>query len=229
MKNTLKIFRTVLILLLLLVIAFSGYKIITIMSDYHDVAVVNDEVREEYVKRASEEEGLPEVDFEGLQALNPDIVAWIYIPDTNVDFPVLKGATNDSYIYTNYKRQYSFAGSIFMDERCSADFSDEETMIYGHNMHNGDMFGRLKKFQDEKYLEAHKDVYILLPGDVCLHYLADVGKYILISDDVYDLPKTDGKRETLVLSTCTDDSSNTERFVLICKYEEKIKGSKSDN
>ena len=225
MKKRSGTLRTVIIIILLLIIAFSGYKIITILSDYHDVTVANEEVREEYVSSWTEE-GLPEVDFEKLQALNPDIVAWIYIPNTNVDFPVLKGSANESYIYHNYKREYSFAGSIFMDYRCSADFTDKETMLYGHNMHNGDMFGRLKKYQDTDYLKSHQDIYILLPGNEMLHYIAEVGGYVSVDDGIYYLPQpvdhSGDDPETLVLSTCTDDSSDTERFVVIANYEDRI-------
>ena len=223
MKKASDVFRTILIVILLGIIAFSGYNIFKIMMNYHTVTVSNDEVRDTYRKMSSEKEGLPEIDFEGLRAMNPDIVAWIYIPDTNVDFPVLMGAENSSYLYTNYKREYSFAGSIFMDVSCDPDFTDQETMIYGHNMHNGDMFGRLKKFQDESYLDAHSKVYILLPGGEHIEYTAREGIYISVNDDIYNLPKNDGDPETMILSTCTDDSSDTERFVLICDYEERIK------
>ena len=220
-KRSTNTLRMAIIIILLLIIAFSGYKIITILLDYHEVTVSNEEVREEFISGYEGKEGLPEVDFDRLQALNSDIIGWIYIPDTNVDFPILQGSANDSYLYHDYKRNYSFAGSIFMDVRCSADFTDLETMVYGHNMHNGDMFGRLKKYEDTDYLEGHKDVYILLPGNQYIHYLADVGKYVSVNDDIYLLPQTGEAPETLVLSTCTDDSSDVERFVLIASYEGK--------
>lgn len=222
-----KILRLAIIFLLLMVIAFSGYKLYQIFSDYHEVTVANNEVREEYFSIS--DDGLPQVDFEGLLAMNKQIVGWIYIPDTNVNFPVLRADDNSRYLYADYALRYSFAGSIFMDYRCSADFSDQETMIYGHNMHNGDMFGRLKKFEDPDYLKAHEKVYILLPGDEYLEYKASVGEYISINDDVYELPKKDGDPETLVLSTCTDNSSDTIRFVLKCDYEGKNNSKKTDN
>ena len=128
------------------------------------------------------------------------------------------------YLTNDYRRQYSFAGAIFMDVACSSDFSDQETMIYGHNMHNGDMFGRLKKFEDDAYREAHSEIYILLPSGDIMKYSARIGEYISVKDDVYSLPKKGDGPETLVLSTCTDDSSDTTRFVLIGDYEDTIKG-----
>jgi hypothetical protein len=102
-------------------------------------------------------------------------------------------------------------------------------MIYGHNMHNGDMFGRLKKFEDDEYRKAHKDVYVLLPTDEYIHYTAKIGHYISVDDDVYILPQHEGKPKTMVLSTCTDDSSDTERFVLECKYEGRFESEEDNN
>ncbi|MBR6473269.1 MAG: class B sortase [Firmicutes bacterium] len=227
MKTTLNLLRIVLIIFLLLVIAYSGFKIVNIFKDYHDVTVANEEAEEKYVSVNTD--GIPVVDFEQLSAVNPDIVAWIYIPDTNVSFPVLRGSDNATYLHNDYRGLYSFAGSIFMDVNCSADFSDIETMIYGHNMHNGSMFGRLKKFEDEDYRKAHEEVYILLPDGHYIEYKAASGEYISIENDVYLLPKTGGDPETMVLSTCTDDSSDTIRFVLICKYEGKHKIKKNNN
>ena len=222
MKKTASTLRGVLIVILLAIIAFSGYKIYTILSNYHAIDKTNEEAVEKYIY--VDEDDFPVVDFAALKADNSDVVAWIYIPDTNVNYPVMQGSTNFVYLDLDYRGYYSIAGSIFMDVHCSYDFTDEETLIYGHNMHNGAMFGKLKKFNDEKYLNAHKDVYILLPTGETLKYSAQVGKYVYINDDIYALPKRGGEPQTLVLSTCTDDSSDTERFVLICNYEGKLEG-----
>jgi sortase B len=217
-KKRYNTFTIILIIILLGVIAFSGYNIAKIAMNYHKIDTANEEIVEKYVYEDTD--GFPEVDFATLQGDNSDVRAWIYIPDTNVNYPVLQGSTNNAYLYVDFKGNYSIAGSIFMDVACSPDFSDQETLLYGHNMHNGAMFGRLKKFEDTKYLEAHKDVYVILPDGKKMRYSATVGKYISIEDDVYSLPKYGEGPETLVLSTCTDDSSDVERFVLICNYEE---------
>ena len=220
MKGLGRTLRIILIVILLALIAFSGYNIFKIIMNYHEIDVVAEEAVEKYVY--VDEDDFPKVDFESLQATNSDVVAWLYIPDTNVNFPVVKGPSNYTYLNLNYEGNYSISGSIFMDIACSSDFSDAETLLYGHNMHNGAMFGRLKKFNDGKYLAAHKDVFVLLPTGETMKYSASVGKYISINDDVYTLPKYGDGPETLVLSTCTDDSSDVERFVLICKYEGNI-------
>ena len=220
MKKTGSILRTLLIIVLLAVIGFSGYKIFNIVMGYRAIDKTMEEAEEKYIY--TDADGFPQVDFESLRAVNSDIVAWLYIPDTNVNFPVVMGSADYEYLQLDYKGNYSIAGSIFMDVNCSADFTDEETLLYGHNMHNGAMFGRLKKFEDTKYLEAHKDVYVILMSGKTLKYSASVGKYVSVNDEVYYLPKRGGEPETLVLSTCTDDSSDVERFVLICNYEETV-------
>ena len=110
-------------------------------------------------------ESFPEmdVDFETLLAVNEDIVGWLWIPDTDISYPLLLGADNAEYIHTTYDGSYNSAGSIFMDYRCSASLEDVNTVIFGHNMKNGTMFGGLKKFEDGDYLSEHKDMYIITP------------------------------------------------------------------
>ena len=216
-------FRWLIIVILLLVIAVSGFKIIQILTTYHEIEASNEEAREEFISSYKEDTGLPEIDFAALKAANSEIVGWIYIPDTNVNYPVVQSKTSDYYYLTiDYKHRWSVSGSIFMSMVCSPDFSDIETLIYGHNMHNGEMFGKLKKYTDPKYLEAHQDLYILLPDGGTIKYKVTEARYVSIEDDVYMVPKTGGEPETLVLSTCTDDSSDTERLIVVAEYEGRI-------
>ena len=214
--------RWLLIVILLLVIVVSGFKIIQILTTYHEIEVNNEEARTEYISSYTADTGLPEIDFAALKAANSEVVGWIYIPDTNVNYPVVQSKTSDYYYLTiDYKQRWSVSGSIYLSTYCASDFSDVESLIYGHNMHNGEMFGKLKKFTDPQYLEAHRDLYILLPEGGCIKYNVTEGKYISVEDDVYNVPKRGGDPETLVLSTCTDDSSDTERLVVIAEYEGK--------
>lgn len=214
--------RWLIIVILLLVIAVSGFKIIQILTTYHEIEASNEEAREEFISSYKEDTGLPEIDFTALKAANSEVVGWIYIPDTNVNYPVVQSKTSDYYYLTiDYKHRWSVSGSIYLSTYCASDFSDVESLIYGHNMHNGEMFGKLKKYTDPQYLEAHKELYILLPEGGYIKYNVTEGKYISIEDDVYSIPKRGGDPETLVLSTCTDDSSDTERLVVIAEYEGK--------
>ena len=215
--------RWLLIVILLLVILVAGFNVIQILTTYREITVSNEEAREEFISSYQDETGLPNIDFTALKAANSEIVGWIYIPDTNVNYPVVQNKNSDYYYLTlDYRQRWSVSGSIYMSCHCSSDFSDIETMIYGHNMHNGEMFGKLKKYTDASYLEAHQDLYILLPEGGYIKYKVTEAKYVSIKDDVYDIPKRGGDPETLVLSTCTDDSSDTERLVVIAHYEEKV-------
>lgn len=105
----------------------------------------------------------PEVDFAALQAINSDICAWLWMPDTAISYPVLHGRNNDRYLDTAFDGEHSITGSIFMDSRNSGDFSDENTILYGHNMKDGSMFGTLKKFRGQEYADTRRLVYLILP------------------------------------------------------------------
>ena len=118
------------------------------------------------------------MDFEGLLAVNDDIIGWIYIENTDISYPVLCGRDNQQYLFQSYEKKYLTAGSIYIDYRCSRDFTDSRTVIYGHNMHNGSMFGKLDKFTKESYMKEHPYVYILLPSGETLKY--EPGKAAII-------------------------------------------------
>lgn len=89
------------------------------------------------------------IEFGELQKINPDIVAWIRIDGLGIDYPVVQGEDNEHYLYYTFRGEANVAGSIFLDYRNKADFSDSKIILYGHNMKNGSMFGSLKKYQDE--------------------------------------------------------------------------------
>ena len=103
------------------------------------------------------------VDFETLQSQNPDIVGWIYCPDTNINYPIVQGESNQSYLYRSHTGERNANGSIFLDFRNLRDFSDFNNIIYGHNMGVGEMFGTLKQFADQKFYEEHPVMWLLTP------------------------------------------------------------------
>mgnify|MGYP002511639225 CR=1 FL=1 len=102
------------------------------------------------------------VDFEDLQTnTNEDIYAWIYIPDTVIDYPVLQHPTDNIY-YLNYNLDGSkgYPGCIYTENYNAKDFSDPVTVLYGHNMKNGTMFAGLHRYGDSEYMEYHPYVYL---------------------------------------------------------------------
>lgn len=108
-------------------------------------------------------EGCP-VDFAGMWEINKDVYAWITIPGTIIDYPILQHATDNTY-YLNYNidGSYGYPGCIYTENLNSKDFSDNNTVIYGHNLRSGAMFTSLHKFKDADFFEENKKVYIYTP------------------------------------------------------------------
>lgn len=104
------------------------------------------------------------VDFEKLWEINPEIYAWIEIPGTSVAYPIVQSASDNSY-YLNHtiEGMAGYPGSIYTEGINSKDFQDFNTMIYGHDMEDGSMFGGLHQFEDSEYLKNHETLIIYTP------------------------------------------------------------------
>lgn len=104
------------------------------------------------------------VDFAGLWKVNQDVYAWITIPGTVIDYPILQHTTDNTY-YLNYNidGSYGYPGCIYTENLNAKDFTDNNTVIYGHNMKNGTMFAGLHKFEDASFFEKHKEIIIYTP------------------------------------------------------------------
>lgn len=121
--------------------------------------------REKAGQSRSEKEKPEGIDFAKLQSINPDIYAWIRIPDTQIDYPVLQRKGEDAYYLSHDSSgRYAFAGSIYTEEANSRDFEDSMTVLYGHNMKDGSMFQNLHFFEDSTFFEEHPKFFIYLPG-----------------------------------------------------------------
>ena len=180
---------------------------------------------------------LLDTDLEALRAVNEDVIGWIYVPDTAISYPLLKSEDNNEYLKLTWDLEYSRAGSIFMEQRSSVDFSDFHTLIYGHNLQDGKMFSCLMDFRKQEYSDSHSLVYIATDGAVLRYevfssYIADVvsDSYRLLFDDdehrqsVIDFylerseiksdlrPAADDK--ILSLSTCTGWGNNDIRCIV---------------
>ena len=233
----------VLVAVLAVVFAVSAVQLIKIGLAYKKAGDIYAESRTEYRTQesaapSSETDGWPaiSVDLAALQKTNPDVIGWVYIPGTDVGYPLLRGADNEQYLHQSYDLQKTASGSIFMVYRCAADFTDDNTVVYAHNMKNGSMFGGLKKYADADYLKEHADVYVFLRGRV-LRYHAFAGYKTGDTSQSYTCAFTDGldfsgflryiaqsagenivdapteKVPLLTLSTCTSATA-TGRFVV---------------
>lgn len=118
---------------------------------------------------AEETAAIP-VKFEELWQVNPDVYAWITVPGTEIDYPILQHASDNSYyLMHNIDGSYGYPGCIYTENLNSKDFTDNNTVIYGHNMKNGSMFAQLHKFEDPDFFNENREVLIYLPDEV-LHY-----------------------------------------------------------
>ena len=122
---------------------------------------------------------LEAMDLNALREINPDVVGWIRIPDTQIDYPLMQGPDNDYYLNRTWDEQPNSIGSIFLEHLTSPDLTDFNTIVYGHNMSTGAMFGSLRHYDTQSYWEEHPYVYIRSDQGVYRYeifsaYVADV-------------------------------------------------------
>ena len=102
-----------------------------------------------------------EIDWEYLTSKNKDVYAWVFVPNTGIDYPVLQHPTEESfYLSRGLDKKETTAGSIYTDYLNNKDFSDKLTVLYGHNMRNGSMFGNLHMFEDADFFSENEYFYI---------------------------------------------------------------------
>lgn len=123
-----------------------------------------DKAKADNVKDADDPASV-EVDFAGLQQINPDVMGWIKIPGTNIDYPILQSAEEDDDYYLNRTMEGAegLPGSIYIEKYDSPDFSDAVSVIYGHTLHDGTMFSELKKYKERDFFDENPYIYIYLP------------------------------------------------------------------
>ncbi len=118
------------------------------------------------------------INFTELWKINKDIYAWIKIPNTAVDYPILQTDGDDAfYLEHNIYKQYSFAGCIYSEKINSKDFSDPNTILYGHNLLNGTMFASLHNFRDPDFFDNNEYIYILMPEHTLIYRIFSAYEY----------------------------------------------------
>jgi sortase B len=166
--------------------------------------------------------------------ISDDMVAWITIDGTNIDYPVMQGNDNVKYLNTDPFGKYSLSGSIFLDSRNAPDFSDDYSLVYGHHMEYGRMFGALDGFLDASYLDRHSSGTLIIGKDAektCKLTVFAAMRASAKDDTVFDPGKGDIRqfiREhcgtctadvnqcILALSTCAEGDAVTRTLVFCC-------------
>lgn len=180
---------------------------------YKEIRETNNDIIEKVVTYPKEDSSELDIDWEELLNINKDIIAWIYIPDTYINYPILKGKTNDEYLYTNIYKCYSQGGSIFADFKNSSVFEDINTILYGHNLYSNDMFSNLAKYTDYNFFKEHQYIYIYLPTGEKKVYKVYSFHIVRFNDELYDLEnmdKDDLVKKTLKNNMLEDDFNESE-------------------
>ena len=178
------------------------------------------------------------IDFTQLLSVNSDIVGWLRIRALDISYPVVQGKDNDYYLHRTFEKTDNFAGCLFVNSYNMGDFTDQNTIIYGHNMKNGSMFGKLKNFNDPEVFKKSRYFWIFTPDFIYQYRIFSASVVdktgltyqISFTDDEFDQfisraysnsvvdnqDVTVTKEDRIVtLSTCTGDDST--RFVVMGK------------
>ncbi len=162
-----------LVIIGLALVVFSGYNLFMIFSDYKASDDLYEEIQEECVVEA--EEIKPEtpwyeqltVDFTELKNKNKDVVGWIYFENENISYPIMYSGDDTYYLRRTFDGSSATAGSIFLEGENNPDFNDYHSIIYGHNMKNLSMFGKLKYYnRDDEYYKDHQYFQVFVDGAV---------------------------------------------------------------
>lgn len=255
-----KVIRSILILIFLFVFSFSAWQLWKICTGYKAGKESYNKL-EQYVSFAEPEDfstnvispitapaedstaatelpdisAWPLVDFVQLSEVNPDIVGWIYIEGTDINYPVVQGTDNDYYLKHLFDGTYNSSGCIFLDYRCSADFSDRHCILYGHHMNNKTMFGGLVEYKKQAFYDEHSVALLVTP--TAYHKIQFFSGYVsdnwsnawdlalddtdhaawlneILSKSCFDTDYAPGVKDRIItLSTCTYEFESA-KFVL---------------
>ena len=131
--------------------------------------------KDDKIKKLSEGERLAKkypcikVDSAGLKKRNPDYAGWIYVPGTDISYPVVIGKEGDPYLHKAFDGSYSYSGTIFFDKRNGRAGEDYHSILYGHNMRNGSMFAQIKSYADRKFAKKHPVFWYVSDGKAALY------------------------------------------------------------
>ena len=175
----------IILVIILFVICASGV-VYLVWNWYNNYMAKNiyDGLSQQYVSQAEPEaeDDTPQlvdnpIDFEALKKVNSDIYAWIQVPNTVIDYPILQNEQDDYYLRRSIYKKYLLAGCIFTNTVNAKDFSDPVTCVYGHNMRDDTMFYMLHNFEDKEFFDENEYFYIYTPGHKYTYRIVSALKY----------------------------------------------------
>ena len=227
-------------ILILLMLSYGMYSLWDTYKIY-----ANSFADEELLKFRPTDDGEDNPTLKDLKKLNPDVKAWIQVPKTNIDYPVVQGQDDMEYINKNVYGEFELSGAIFLSCLNKDDFSDPYNLVYGHNMKNGGMFADVADFTNKEYFETHQkgklyltdatrkirffacmkvtaaDAKIYHPDGYRKENLKDLLDYIQANAVQYRDVNVADENSLIALSTCSEAETNC-RVVLIGKLEREV-------
>ena len=200
MKKSVKIALIALCVVFVIVFGVSAFKIISTLNGYKKAeknytqtssqyttvaapaATPGGKEKEEDVAQEPMEVFPLKVDFAALKETSKDAVGWIYSPGTPINYPVVRTDDNVFYVEHLHDGDYSANGAIFVDCRNTGDFTNKNTVIYGHNMNDGSMFASLRNYRDASYYPKHPAIYICTPDK---YFRMDIFAGVITPADSY--------------------------------------------
>lgn len=228
---------------LTVVFSVSAFNVIKIFYGYRQSEKTYEDLQSQYVEIVSEvgTDSVPEnsqntaksqdisvkVDFNALQKRNPDIVGWLYCPETSINYPVVKSTDNNRYLKRDIDGKYLVCGTLFADYRNGDIGAEGNYIIYGHNMKNGSMFADLIKYKNQSFYDSHPVIYFLTPqGKYTIELYA--GAEVDEDSNVYSFENGDGdfsksltdlKNRSTFRSNVTPAESDFLITLSTCSYE----------
>ena len=227
----------------ILILLMLSYGVYSLWDTYKIYA--NSFADEELLKFRPTDDGEDNPTLKDLKKLNPEVKAWIQVPKTNIDYPVVQGQDDMEYINKNVYGEFELSGAIFLSCLNKDDFSDPYNLVYGHNMKNGGMFADVADFTNKEYFETHQkgklyltdatrkirffacmkvtaaDAKIYHPDGYRKENLKDLLDYIQANAVQYRDVNVADENSLIALSTCSEAETNG-RVVLIGKLEREV-------
>lgn len=195
-----KLILNVLLVICAAVIVYCGVRIYGIYSEYGKGDKVNESMGQfvqvnETVDGKGQAISNINVDFEALLGVNKDVVGWIYLQDSPIDYAVVQGKDNSYYLDHAVTGEVQSYGAIFVDAYNSPGFADDNTVIYGHRMNNGAMFAELLKYEKQSFYDGHKTMILATPEG---NYTLEVFSARKIAAEEENYPLTFGDADSFM-------------------------------
>lgn len=224
------------------IILVSGYKIGKTMWEYQVAKSAYTNISEKTAK-VDPKQFTGVVDWKALKKVNPDVQGWLYQKGTVINYPVVQGTDNDTYLHTRFDKQWSGGGTLFVDCRMEKDFKGFNSIIYGHHMKDGSMFRSIRGYtKEDGYYDKHKTLELATPHGN--YHLVVFSAFITkaTDEDTYKMTYDEAEKQTYIdrawerselpitrdsvdvtrndrlvtLSTCAYDYEEA-RYIVMCK------------